>query len=185
MMTRDLPRPYAPARYLVALCLAWGSVTAPNLWAATTYSYPDDQGNMVYTDNPDSIPKTYRSRVKIQQSPEPVTSSWSAVQSIRRTVQERGKTLRTKLSSFGLEGRMSSESRILAYALGIGVVLIGVMFLSKSQLVRLLALCLLIALGIGTPVLMYVSDGGAIGGMKSNATAAGNAPRDRLQPSGR
>jgi hypothetical protein len=55
------------------------------------------------------------------------------------------------------------------------------MYLSKSQLMRMLGFCLLIALGIGTPVLMYVSDGGPMDTMKTRATAAGQAQQDRLQ----
>jgi hypothetical protein len=61
------------------------------------------------------------------------------------------------------------------------VVLILVMYLSQSQLVRMLGFCLLIVVGIATPVLMYVNDGGPMDAMKKKATAAGQAQQDRLQ----
>jgi hypothetical protein len=48
-------------------------------------------------------------------------------------------------------------------------------------MIRLLALGLLIVLGIGTPVLMYTSDGGPMDSMKKKAAASGQAQQDRLQ----
>jgi len=50
-------------------------------------------------------------------------------------------------------------------------------------MIRLLALGLLIVLGIGTPVLMYTSDGGPMDVLKKKAAASGHAQQDRLQPS--
>ena len=54
------------------------------------------------------------------------------------------------------------------------------MYLSKSQLVRMLGFSLLIVLGIGAPVLMYVSDGGPMDTMKKKASASGQAQHERL-----
>jgi hypothetical protein len=48
-------------------------------------------------------------------------------------------------------------------------------------MIRLLALGLLIVLVIGTPVLMYTSDGGALDVMKQKAITSGQAQQDRIQ----
>ena len=65
--------------------------------------------------------------------------------------------------------------------LAVAALLIAVMLLSKSQFLRLLSFCLLIVLGIGTPVLLYVSDGGPAEVMKNKASKVGQAQQDRLQ----
>jgi hypothetical protein len=44
----------------------------------------------------------------------------------------------------------------------------------------MLGFSLLIVLGIGAPVLMYVSDGGPMDTMKKKATASGQAQHERL-----
>jgi hypothetical protein len=54
------------------------------------------------------------------------------------------------------------------------------MYLSKSQLIRMLGFGLLIVIGIGVPVLMYVSDGGPMDRMKQKSITAGQAQQDRL-----
>ena len=45
----------------------------------------------------------------------------------------------------------------------------------------LLGFCLLVVLGIGTPVLIYVSNDGPMDRMKKKAVASGQAQQDRLQ----
>jgi hypothetical protein len=55
------------------------------------------------------------------------------------------------------------------------------MYLSKSQLTRMLGLCLLMVIGIGAPVLIYVSDSGPMDVMKKKAASSGQVQQDRLQ----
>lgn len=162
------------------LCLP-GSVS--DVSAATIYSYIDDQGNPVYTDAPETIPDKYRARVKTHERQDPAPNAPSVMQSMQRTLHEQAKSVGFTGPSFelDLEGLSPTQSRILTYAGGIAIALMLMMYLSKSQLVRMLGFCLLVVLGIGTPVLMYVSDGGALDAMKQKATAAGQAQQDRLQ----
>jgi len=76
------------------------------------------------------------------------------------------------------------EAPILNYAGIAAIVLLVIIYFSKnSPMIRLLALGLLIVLGIGTPVLMYTSDGGPMDVLKKKAAASGHAQQDRLQPS--
>jgi hypothetical protein len=83
-----------------------------------------------------------------------------------------------------LKNLSSSEAPILNYAGVAAIVLLLVIYVSKkSPMIRLLALGLLIVLGIGTPVLMYTSDGGPMDILKKKAVASGQAQQDRLQPS--
>lgn len=163
---------------VLALLLGFGPVASA--WAVTIYSYIDDHGDLVYTDDAGTIPDKFRSKVRSEERPDPVPPAPSALQSVQRTLQKKAKEWGWKIPSFEMDGFTPTQSRILTYAGGIAIVLIGCMFLSKSQLLRLLSLCLLIVLGIGTPVLLYVNDGGPMDTMKAKAAAAGQAQRDRL-----
>ena len=168
---------------LLVFATVMGLGYSTEVQALTMYSYIDDQGNLAYTDAPETIPEKYRARVKTHEQPNPVTKAPSVLQSIQQTVQEQTKSLGFTLPSFqiNMEGLNPAQSKILTYAGGAAVVLTLMMFLSKSQLIRTLGLCLLLLIGIATPVLMYISDGGPMDAMKTKATATGQAQQDRLQ----
>ena len=175
-------------RRVARLCLlmfatVMGLGYSTEVHALTMYTYIDDQGNPAYTDAPETIPEKYRARVKTHEQPNPVTKAPSMLQSVQQTVKEQTKNLGFTVPSFQIDmaGLSFSQSRILTYAGAAALVLTLMMFLSKSQLVRMLGFCLLIVVGIGTPVLLYVSDGGPMDAMKIKATAAGQAQQDRLQ----
>lgn len=164
--------------------LALGQAWLSEAFAATIYSYIDDKGNPVYTDNPETIPEQYRSRVKIQESSKQESKVSSAFQSVQETIKSRVKAI----GSRGFSGKSDTDVRsfdqetILNYAGAAAVFLLFIMYLSKnSPMLRLLALSLLILLGIGAPVLIYTSQGGALDVMKQKATATGQAQQDRLR----
>ncbi len=165
------------------LCLI---VTALSFWqwdavrahAATVYSYIDDQGNPVFTDSPETIPDKYRAKVKTHERPDSVKKSPSMVD----TVKEQVKGFGVQVPSLDMKKFSLAESPILSYAGIAAVVLLVVMYMSKnSPMIRLLAMALLFVLAIGTPVLMYTSDGGPMDAMKKKAATTGQAQQDRLK----
>lgn len=159
----------------------WGAVGAS---AATVYSYIDDQGNPVFTDSPETIPEKYRAKVKTHERPDSVKKPPSVVDAVRDTVKEQVKGFGFQVPSFQVDLRNSGWTRspILTYAGIAAIVLLFIMYFSKnSPMIRLLTLGLLIVLAIGTPVLMYTSDGGPMDPMKKKAAASGQAQQDRLQ----
>jgi len=166
--------------------LGIGSLTVSVVDAVTIYSYIDDQGNPVYTDAPETIPEKYRAQVKMHEQPIPPTQSPSVLESAQNTVREQMRTIGISMPSLELgqiqfSALSSTQSRILTYAGGIALVLLVIMYLSKNHLTRLLGFFLLILLGIGTPVLMYVSEDGPMDSMKKKATEVGQAQHKRLQ----
>lgn len=176
-------------RRIVSFCLIvailvvwrWGAVEAQ---AATVYSYIDDQGNPVFTDSPETIPEKYRAKVKTHERPDSVQKSPSVVDKVRDTVKEQAKSFGFQVPSVQIDMKnfSSAQSPILTYAGIAAIVLLCIMYFSKnSPMIRLLAMGLLIVLAIGTPVLMYTSDGGPMDNMKKKATASGQAQQDRLQ----
>jgi hypothetical protein len=163
-------------------CLVCALLLPPSAaQGVTIYSYIDDRGNPVYTDSPETIPEKYRARVKTHEQPGPKPPG--VMESVQQTVKDQVKHFGFTMPALNvhMDGLNDAQSRILTYAGGAAVVLLLMMYLSKSQFVRMLGFCLLIAIGIGAPVLMYVSDGGPMDVMKQNATAAGQAQQDRLQ----
>jgi hypothetical protein len=169
---------------LICLCVVLGMSTTAEALATTIYSYIDDQGNPALTDSPETIPDKYRAKVKTHEQPGSVEKAPSKIPSMRQKLQEGAKLFgwempmfSSKLNKFNL-----SESPILNYAGIAAIVLLLIMYLSKhSPMIRLLALGLLIVLGIGTPMLLYTSDGGPMDILKKKAVASGQAQQDRLQ----
>jgi hypothetical protein len=142
-------------------------------FAGTVYSYTDERGNPVYTDNLQNVPEKYRKTVQQFERKAAPTS-----------VSEKIKDFGSKLMSFRINMRGLSEDQttVLNYAGGAAVFLLMVMYLSKeSQMIRLLALGLLIILGIGTPVLLYTGEGGALNVMKNKANEAAQQQNNRLK----
>ena len=155
----------------------------PEACAVTVYSYIDDHGNPVYTDAPETIPQRYRAKVQTHERADRPAQIPSAWQSLQQTLHDQLKNLGFSLPSFQLnwDGMNPAQSRILNYAGAAAVALLLMMYMSQSQLLRMLAFCLLIVVGIGAPVLMYVTEGGPMDTMKQKAKAAEQAREDRLQ----
>lgn len=166
----------------LSLVLGQGGSTA-EVWATTIYSYIDDRGNLVHTDSPETIPEKYRAKVKTHEQPDSASKSPSMMRSMQQKLNERAENYGWKMPSlhFAMEGLTPAQSKIVTYAGAAAVVLLLMMYLSTSQLMRMLGLCLLIVLGIGAPLLIYVSDSGPVDAMKKKALASGQAQQDRLQ----
>jgi hypothetical protein len=170
--------------------------------ATTIYSYIDEQGNPRFSDSMENIPEKYRAKVKTHEQASPQERSPSVLDSVRAVVSPTAiASFKEKVAEF-LQGfgitfpsastktgaaaapssdMNSSQSRILNFAGVAAVVLLLMMYFSKSQLMRLLGLCLLVTLGVATPILLYVSDDGPMTSMKGRATAVGQAQQDRLK----
>lgn len=168
---------------LMCLWVLLGQSACVEVWAVTIYSYIDDQGNPVYTDSPETIPEKYRAKVKTHEQPDPVSKAPSRVQSVQQKITEQAKNYGLEMPSFQIDmaGLTPVQSKILTYAGAAAVVLLLMMYMSKSPFVRMLGFCLLIVIGIGAPVLIYVGDGGPMDTMKKKALVSGQTQQDRLQ----
>ncbi len=161
-------------------CAVWlGQGSLNDVLATTIYSYIDDFGDPVYTDDPESIPWKYRARAKAHER-DPDSTRSSVMDSVQRTVNEQAKSYGFEVS--WLKRFSPSRVGLLPYAGGVAFLLLVMMYLCKnSPLLRLMAFGLLIILGITTPVLMYTSDGGPMDIMKDKAIEAEQAQENRLQ----
>jgi hypothetical protein len=168
---------------LLCLCLVLGQGIYGETWATTIYSYIDDRGNLVYTDASATIPEKYRSKVQTHEQPDSVSKTPSVIQSMQQKFKDQTENYGWSMPSFhfAMEGLTPAQSKIVTYAGAAAVVLLLLMYFSTSQFLRMLGLCLLIVIGIGAPLLIYVSESGPMDTMKKKAVSSGQAQYDRLQ----
>ena|SRR5689334_4298651 len=167
------------------ICLLAGSPwDTSDLSAAPVYTYIDDRGNPVFTDRLETIPEKYRDKVQTHERSDADKKPSSAVATVKEKVVEKVKGLGATMPSLkvNLKNLGSSQSDMLIAAGVVAMVLLLIMYFSKkSPMIRLLALGLLFVLAIGTPVLIYTSDGGPMDVMKQKAAATGQDQQNRLQ----
>jgi hypothetical protein len=176
-------------RWILAVWLlaVWGCLVMPlsSIEASATaiYSYIDEQGTPVMTDNFNMIPEKYRAKVKTTEQIMTAPQSTSTAGIIHERMSTFGGQLRDMASGAApsISGLSPSQSEILTYAGLAAIVLLVAMNVSKGPFIRLLALGCLIMLGLGTPVLMYVSSDGPMEVMKNKASQVEKKHQDRIQ----
>ena len=151
--------------------------------AETLYSYIDEQGTPVLTDDYNSIPERYRAKVKTTERSVSPPAQTTPLGTIHHTVTSWGKKITGAIPSYAPEisGLSPAQSKILTSAGLVGFICVIAMYLSRSQVIKFLSLWTLILIGIVTPVLLYTAQGGASDVMKAKATDAAKKQQDRLQ----
>lgn len=174
---------------LAGLLLLWfGCFMAGHIETAgaTTYTYVDDKGTVVFTDNKDSIPPRYRARVKVLEERESTKGAAALIERGTAAVEQvtgkiTGKVTGTASeSSFTIGGLSPYQSKVLSLAFVAAVFMAGVMLLSGNPALRFLMRWLLVLLAIGTTASMYFSEGGLA--QKASGTA-GQMERTQQQKS--
>ena len=176
-------------RWILAVWLlaVWGGLVMPlssiEASATTIYSYIDEQGTPVMTDNFNTIPEKYRAKVKTTEQAATASQRTSTAGTIHDGVSNFGRQLRGMVSGAApnISGLSPSQSEILTYAGLAAIVLLVAMNVIKGPFIRLLALGCLIMLGLGTPILMYVSNDGPMDVMKNKASQVEKKHQDRAQ----
>jgi hypothetical protein len=176
----QIPRRWIFVLWLLAIGSGW-VVPLTSAPATTMYSYIDEQGTAVITDNLNTIPERYRAKVQtIEQKPK-TSQETSTAGAIHERITNWGRELNDMASAAvpNISGLSPSQSQILTYAGVAAIILLVAMTVSKGQMIRLLALWCLIMLGLATPVLMYVSKDGPMDVMKHKAAQAEKQRQDR------
>ena len=176
-------------RWILAVWLlaVWGGLVMPlssiEASATTIYSYIDEQGTPVMTDNFNTIPEKYRAKVKTTEQAATASQRTSTAGTIHDGVSNFGRQLRGMVSGAApnISGLSPSQSEILTYAGLAAIVLLVAMNVTKGPFIRLLALGCLIMLGLGTPILMYVTNDGPMDVMKNKASQVEKKHQDRIQ----
>jgi hypothetical protein len=168
----------AVAGVLILLPFVVGPFTAQT-FAKTLYSYSDEKGIRVITDDYNRIPAQYQSRVtSVEQEADQSEGSASS----RRSAVDRVGGTFNSANGFVIDvpGMSFQQSKIITYAGFIALLCIVAMSLSRSQGIRMLALWCLIMTGICAPVLVYIANDGASAIMKNKAAQIQQKQQDRL-----
>ena len=188
-MNPESKQGYDRKRWILGVWLlaVWGCLVMPlapiEAMATTMYSYIDEQGTPVMTDNFNTIPERYRARVKRTELIPTTSQNTSTAGAIHERASKLGRQLRDMVSGAApnISGLSPSQSQILTYAGFAAIVLLIGMNVIKGQFIRLLALWGLIMLGLATPILMYVSDDGPMDAMKNKASQIEKQQQGRAQ----
>jgi len=146
---------------IFGILLFWiSSLLLPGIASATTiYSYIDDRGTPVLTDNFESIPERYRAKVQVtEQTPKGASDHSAAVrlqQKIAGWAHNTGAGL--DIPTPNISGLTHYQSQVLSFGGLVAVICLLARLLGRSQVVRFLSLWCLIMLGLTVPVLLFTS----------------------------
>lgn len=154
------------AAVIVGILLLWISslLLQEIAFATTIYSYIDDHGTPVLTDNFENIPERYRAKVKTtEQVPKDASDHSAAV----RLQQKFAGWVNHTGTGFGLltpkiSGLTHYQSRVLSFGGIVAVICLLARFFVRSQIVRFLSLWCLIMLGLTVPALLFTSQDAAL-----------------------
>jgi len=132
----------------------------PGIASATTiYSYVDDRGTPVLTDNLENIPERYRAKVQVTEQAPKGVSDLSAAAKIQQQIAGWAQNTGTGLDKFtpNISGLTRYQSQVFSFG-GLGaVVCLLARFFLRNQAVRFLSLWCLIMLGLIVPALVFTS----------------------------
>jgi hypothetical protein len=167
------------------LFLLWiGSLLFTGTASATTiYSYIDDRGTPVLTDNFESIPERYRAKVRVTEQ----VSKAAPDHSVAIRVQEKIADLTHSTSAgFGkftpsISGLTPYQSKVLTFGGIAAVVCLLVRLLMRSQVTQFLSLWCLIMLGLTVPALFLTSQDAPLDRLSGQADKIQEKQLEHLQ----
>jgi hypothetical protein len=142
------------------LLLLISSLLSPEIAFTTTiYSYIDDRGTPVLTDNFENIPERYRAKVQVTEQAPKAPSDHSVAARLQQKIAGWAGNTGTGLSAFipNISGLTHYQSQILSYGAAAAVICLLVRLFVRSQAVRFLSLWCLIMLGLTVPALLFTS----------------------------
>jgi hypothetical protein len=149
------------AAAIFGILLLWiSSLLLPEIASATTiYSYIDDRGTPVLTDNFESIPERYRAKVQVtEQAPKDASDHSAAVRLQQKIVGWAHNTgAGLGIVTPNISGLTHYQSQVLSFGAIAAVICLLGRFVVRSHVVRFLSLWCLIMLGLTVPVLLFTS----------------------------
>jgi len=158
---RDRFRLNGRAAVIFGILLLWiSSFLLPEIASATAiYSYIDDRGTPVLTDNFESIPERYRAKVQVtEQAPKDASDHSVAVrlqQKIADWAHNPGAGL--GIVTPNISGLTHYQSQVLSFGGIVAVICLLARFFGRNQVVRFLSQWCLIMLGLIVPALLFTS----------------------------
>jgi hypothetical protein len=176
---------HGSAAVLVGVFLLWiSSLLLPESASATIiYSYIDERGTAVLTDNYETIPERYRAKVQAtEHAPQVATNHSTAVQ-LQQSVSDWAQVARAQLGTFApsISGLTPYQSHVLTVGGLVGVICLLARLFARSQAIRFLSLWCLVMLCLTVPALLFTSQDTALDLFTGRAVKAQEKQQDRLQ----
>ena len=158
---RDRFRLNGSAAVIFGILLLWiTSFLLPGIASATTiYSYIDDRGTPVLTDNFESIPERYRAKVQVTEQVPKGASDHSAAVRLQQKIADWAHNPGAGLGIVtpNIPGLTHYQSQVLSFGGIVAVICLLGRFFVRSQVVRFLSLWCLVMLGLMVPALLFTS----------------------------
>lgn len=186
-ISRDQRSPFllSSAAVIVGVFLLWiSSLLLPTFASATIiYSYIDERGTAVMTDNYESIPERYRAKVQTTEHAPQVATNHSTAVRLQQSVSDWAQTARAQLDTFtpSISGLTPYQSHVLSVGGLVGVMCLLARLFVRSQVVRFLSLWCLVMLGLTVPALLATSQDSALDLFTGRKVKVQEKQQDRLQ----
>jgi hypothetical protein len=182
---RDRFRLNGSAAAIFGILLLWiSSLLLPEIASATTiYSYIDDRGTPVLTDNFESIPERYRAKVQVTEPAPQGASDHSAAVRLQQKIAGWAHNTGAGLGIFtpNISGLTHYQSQVLSFGAIAAVICLLGRFIVRSQVVRFLSLWCLIMLGLTVPVLLFTSQDAPLDLLSGQAGKIQEKQQEHLQ----
>jgi hypothetical protein len=170
---------------IFGILLLWiSSLLLPGTAFATTiYSYVDDRGTPVMTDNFENIPERYRAKVRVTEQAPKGASDHSVAVELQQQINGLTHNIGTDFDKFvpAMYGLTHYQSKVLSFG-GIAVVLcLLARLLGRGQVVRFLSLWCLIMLGLSVPALFFTSQDAPLDRLTGQAGSIQEKQQKHLQ----
>lgn len=172
------------ATMLGVLILWISSLLLPEIASATTiYSYIDERGTPVLTDNFESIPERYRAKVRVTEQTPQSTSEHSAAIKLQQKMADWAHRTDGMLGSFApsISGLTPYQSRLLSFGGLVAVICLFARLLGRGQAIRFLSLWGLIMLGLTVPALFFTSQDAPLDRLSGQAGKIQEKQQEHLQ----
>ena len=158
---RDRFRLNGRAAVIFGILLLWiSSFLLPEITSATAiYSYIDDRGTPVLTDNFESIPERYRAKAQVTEQAPKGASDHSAAVRLQQKIADWAHNPGAGLGIVtpNISGLTHYQSQVLSFGGIVAVICLLARFFGRNQVVRFLSQWCLIMLGLIVPALLFTS----------------------------
>ena len=188
MITRDQRDRVQLNDRAAAICgilLLWiSSLLLPEIASATTiYSYIDDRGTPVLTDNFESIPERYRAKVQAMEQAPKGASDHSAAVRLQQKIAGWAHNTGAGLVIFtpNIYGLTHYQSQVLSFGGIVAMICLLARLFVRSQVARFLSLWCLIMLGLTIPALLFTSQNAPLDLLSGQAVKIQEKQQEHLQ----
>jgi hypothetical protein len=178
-------RRWIPAVWL--LLAAGGSLIMPGAFieaaATTVYSYIDEQGTPVMTDNLNTIPERFRAKVQVTEEAPKGASDHSVAVKVQQQITDLVHNTGIDLNKFvpSLYGFTHFQSKVLSIGGLVAVICLLVRLVGRGQTIRFLSLWCLIMLGLTVPALFFTSQDAPLDRLTGTAGKIQEKQQEHLQ----